>query len=111
MNQEQFLEKVVCPRCETKMDNKVPFNSPLVCVCRQSKCMSTGTSTSFKLNLNSELSIFVQIFNDKAKQPYFYIAAENRPFYPLYKEDLIPDFIFLPLDQLIHKVEILATFS
>lgn len=115
MTREEFFEKVICPKCRTKIDKKAPFNNGLVCNCRLSLCQvikSTYTLRSFKLYVAEDLLIYVSASADPAGRPLFYIADPQRPFYPLMKElHEIPDYIFLPIDKLIPKLELLTTFS
>lgn len=115
MNVKEFFQQVICLACRSKIDQKAPFNNGLVCLCRRSICnvvKSIYTIRSFKLYLNEELLMYVSASDDPAGHPIFYVAAPDRPFYPLIQEMReIPDYIFLPLDKLIPKIELLTTFS
>lgn len=121
MTPEEFIKKVVCPLCQTKIDQKPPFQSnSLVCNCRLSKQIiikrshnNPHTSYTFKLSLNKEMMMVVKIYDGEDILPptHFYVAHEDRPFFPLYELKEIPDYIFLPLKDLIAKLELYATFS
>jgi hypothetical protein len=115
MTPKEFFERVVCLVCRTKIDQKAPFNNGLVCLCRRSVCQvvkSAFTIRSFKLYVNEEILAYVSASDDPAGRPIFYVAEPSRPFYPLIQEHHeIPDYIFLPLDKLIPRLEILTTFS
>lgn len=112
MSPQEFLEKVICPSCRSKLDLQAPFNNGLVCKCRlslQKVYKASRIDRSFKLYLTSELLMHVSIYSKE--DPWFYIASEDRPFYPLYQQREIPDYIFMPVDILIPKIELLTTFS
>jgi len=117
MSPKEFLERVICPSCRTKVNQKAPFNKQAVCNCRQSLCNVIKVygweepNRSYKLYVTEEMIIYISIFGDPIMNPLFYVATSIRPFYPLFEQKEIPDYIFLPLDKLITKLELLTTFS
>lgn len=114
MTPQEFLEKVVCLKCRTKIDQKAPFNNGLVCNCRLSVCSVVKESKillSYKLYISKDLMAYVSISEDPNSNIIFYVASPSRPFFPLLQPEEIPDYIFLPLDILIPKIELLTTFS
>lgn len=106
----EFLKLVSCPRCKSQIKNQVPFfNNKLVCLCRRSTKQELSAVSSFKLSVTDKMFMYTAIYPNR--DPLFYIAEEERPFYPLVSQNEIPDYIFLPLEQLVPKLELLITFS
>ncbi len=124
MNELDFIDKVVCPQCLSKIEYKAPFNTGSVCKCRKSKKVihnqyhsSSGIDMinyHFELALSDKLKIIICIYAEYKLQPYVYVSStddDDKYAKKIFEQLGIPDYIFLPLDQLISKIEILSTFS
>lgn len=112
MNKTEFLSRVVCPQCNSRIIGSAPFNSSnLLCNCRLSRHIINGSHHTVKLFLSKEMVVIVTTYGSEEIESTFYVASEDRVFYPLLYMKEIPDFIFLPLNQLIQKLKILISFT
>jgi len=102
MTKEQFLEKIRCHHCHGKLDiqdNYFIFIKS--CLCSKA-CRSENTFIFFFSN-------FSIIISFQENKPRFKI--NNKMSVNMMVIDDIPDFIFLPLNSLVDKIEDLITFS
>lgn len=120
MTEDEFLNRVVCPQCKTKIDTKAPFTTGFVCNCRLSKhivfkpsygAISDYINHVYQLHLSNDIIVVVHTYSDPREGPFIYIAHPKEPLNPIFEQFGIPDYIFEPLYKLLHRIETLVTFA
>lgn len=112
MTRKEFLNKVICPICQTKIIKSIELSTVttrLQCECKLSLKQEMDTVSIFKLSLGNHMFIYISLY--ASGEDDFYIAYEERPFNPLFIQSEIPDYIFMPYKDLAVKIELLSTFS